>query len=292
MRQLNLHHLRYFRAIAHQGSLTGAAAQLHLSPSALSVQLAKLEVQLGHPLFERRGKRLVLTEAGRLALDCADAVHDAGEELLNRLRGHAATAQALRVGALTTLSRNFQLQFLRPLIGREDVELVVRSGTLRELIAALDAHRLDVVLSSVELRRDAATTLHSHLLDEQRVALVSRPPPTGRPRTLRFPEDLRSASVLLPSLESDVRVAFDRTLAMAGIRPRILAEVDDMAMLRVLARESGALTLVPAIVVRDELEAGTLVERCAVPDVTERFFAIVQQRRFPNPLLDALLPRR
>ncbi len=289
MAQLNYHHLRYFRAIAHEGSLTGAARSLHVSPSALSVQLAKLEDQLGHRLFERQGKRLVLTEAGRLALDCADAVHDAGEELLNTLRGHAAAAQTLRIGALTTLSRNFQVQFLRPLIGRDDVELVVRSGTLRDLVAALDAHRLDVVLSNVPVRRDAGTTVHSHLLDEQRVALVSRPPGAGAPRRLRFPEDLRGAPVLLPSLDSDVRVAFDRVLALADVRPRILAEVDDMAMLRVLARESRALTLVPAIVVRDELDAGVLVERCRVPDVTERFYAIVQQRRFPNPLLDALM---
>jgi LysR family transcriptional activator of nhaA len=292
MAQLNYHHLRYFRAIAHEGSLTGAAAQLHVSPSALSVQLGKLEEQLGHRLFERQGKRLVLTEAGRMALDCADAVHDAGEELLNTLRGEAAAAQALRIGALTTLSRNFQVQFLKPLLGRDDVELVVRAGTLRELVADLEAHRLDVVLSNVTVRRDAATTLHAHLLDEQRVALVSRPRGSGKAPKLRFPDDLRGAPVLLPSLDSDVRVAFDRSLALAGVRPRIVAEVDDMAMLRVLARESGALTLVPTIVVRDELEAGTLVERCSVPDVVERFYAIVQQRRFPNPLLATLLDPR
>lgn len=97
--------------------------------------------------------------------------------------------------------------------------------------------------------------------------------------------------MLLPSLDSDIRIAFDRTLALANIRPTILAEVDDMAMLRLLARESRGLTLVPPIVTRDELKAGILVEHCRIPDITESFYAIVRSRRFPNPLLAELLPR-
>jgi LysR family transcriptional activator of nhaA len=91
--------------------------------------------------------------------------------------------------------------------------------------------------------------------------------------------------VLLPSLDSDIRVAFDRMLEVAGIRPIVLAEVDDMAMLRLLAREREGVTLVPPIVVRDELETGVLVEYCRIPDVTERFYAVTQKRRFPSRLL-------
>jgi LysR family transcriptional activator of nhaA len=98
--------------------------------------------------------------------------------------------------------------------------------------------------------------------------------------------------VLLPGLDSDVRLAFDRVMELAGIKPVILAEVDDMAMLRLLARERDALTLVPPIVVRDELQSGALVEHCRVPDLTESFYAIVQKRRFPNPLLTQLLAEK
>jgi LysR family transcriptional activator of nhaA len=289
MSALNYHHLRLFRAIAREGGLTRAAERLNLSQSALSVQVQKLEAQLGHPLFERQGKRLVLTEAGRIALDYADTVFEAGDELVNTLRGRPRTSrQTLRVGALTTLSRNFQLEFLRPLLGRQDVELVVRSGTLRELLAQLDAHAIDVVLSNAAVRRDSQTALHSHLLDQQPVSLVGRPVPGAA--EFRFPDDLRDEPVLLPSLESDIRAAFDRALALAGVLPTILAEVDDMAMLRLLAREGRGLTLVPPIVVQDELRAGVLVERCRIPEVTESFYAIVQSRRFPNPLLSELLP--
>ncbi len=288
MASLNYHHLRLFRAIAHQGSLTRAAEQLRLAPSALSTQVQKLEEQLGHPLFERRGKRLILTEAGRIALGYADTVFAAGDELLSTLQGRPRTSrQVLRVGALTTLSRNFQLAFLQPMIGRPDVELVVRSGTMRDLLAQLETHTLDVVLANAAVRRDQTTPVHSHLIDAQPVSLVGRP--RAAAPAFRFPEDLRTQPVLLPSPESDIRAAFDGVMAAAGIRPIIAAEVDDMAMLRLLARESDGLTLVPAIVVRDELDAGILVEHCRIPEFTESFYAIVQTRRFPNPLVMELI---
>jgi LysR family transcriptional activator of nhaA len=288
MRDLNYNHLRYFWAVAHEGSLTRAAERMSLSQSALSVQIQKLERQVGHPLFERIGKKLVLTEAGRIALDYADTVFKAGDELMSTLKGRPANSrQVLRVGALTTLSRNFQLEFLRPLVGRADVELIVRSGTMRELLAQIEAHEIDVVLANSAAGRDARSPLRNHLLNEQPISLVGRPRPDQR--LFRFPDDLRDEPVLLPSRDSDIRVAFDRVLELAGIQPIILAEVDDMAMLRLLAREREGVTLVPPIVVRDELESGVLVEHCRIPEVTESFYAIVQQRRFPNQLLGELL---
>lgn len=290
MAVLNYHHLRLFRAIAHADGLTRAAAQLNLSQSALSAQLKTLEAQLGHDLFERRGKRLILTEAGRIALDHADTIFDAGDDLLRALEGSpTARRGVLRVGALATLSRNFQLGFLRPLMDRPDVELVVRSGSLRDLLAQLEAHVLDVVLTNSDIRRDEQSMLHSHRLDQQPVSLVGRPRPGRAPP--RFPEDLAGERVLLPSLDSDIRVSFDRLLALAGVHPLVVAEVDDMAMLRLLARESDGLTLAPPVVVRDELDAGVLVEHCRVPELHESFHAIVGARRFPNPLLRTLLER-
>ena len=289
MRNLNYNHLRYFWAVAHEGSLTRAAEHMNLSQSALSVQIQKLEHQMAHPLFERVGKKLVLTEAGRIALDYADTVFKAGDELMSTLQGRPlASRQVLRVGALTTLSRNFQLEFLRPLIGRPDVELIVRSGNIRDLLTRLEAHSVDVVLANVAAPLDARSSLRNHLLNEQPVSLVGRPRPDRR--EFRFPGDLNAEPLLLPSLDSEIRVAFDRVLELAGIRPAILAEVDDMAMLRLLARECEGVTLVPPIVVRDELEAGILVEHCRIPEVTESFYAIVQKRHFPNRLLAELLP--
>lgn len=289
MRDLNYNHLRYFWAVAREGGLTRAAERMNLSQSALSAQIRKLEHQMGHQLFERVGKKLVLTEAGRIALDYADTVFKAGDELMSTLRGRPiASRQVLRVGALTTLSRNFQLEFLRPLVGRSDVELVVRSGNIRDLLTQLEAHSLDVVLANIAAPRDARTSLRNHLLNEQPVSLVGHPR-RGK-RKFRFPDDLRTEPVLLPSLDSDLRLAFDRVMELAGIRPNILAEVDDMAMLRLLARECEGVALVPPIVVRDELKTGVLVELCQIQDVAESFYAIVQKRRFPNRLIAELIP--
>lgn len=288
MAQLNYNHLRYFWAVAHEGNLTRTAERLNVSQSALSTQIQKLESQLGHALFERQGRSLHLTEAGRIALDYADVVFNTGDELLGTLRGHGSSSrQALRVGAITTLSRNFQLALLRPLVGRNDVHLVVRSGTMRELLAQLEAHTIDLVLSNQSVPRDAATQWQSQLIQQQPVSLVGRP--VKQKQKLKFPQDLDGTPIILPSLDSDIRVAFDQLLERAGIRPAIVAEIDDMAMLRLLARESGELTLVPPVVVRDELKSGLLVERCRIHELSESFYAITQSRRFPNPLVKELL---
>lgn len=287
---LNYNHLRYFRAIAHDGTLTRAAARLNVSQSALSVQVKRLEVQLGHTLFDRVGKRMILNEAGRVALDYADTVFAAGDALVSTLAGGPGRQQqVLRVGALPTLSRNFQMAFVRPLVGRVDVELVLRSGTMRELLTLLEAHELDVVLATSPARSEARNALISHRVATQSVSLVGPPGTAAEPFV--FPDSLRDRPLLLPARDNHVRQAFDRLLAGTGVRPIILAEVDDMAMLRLLARDSDALTLVSPIVVRDELLAGQLVEVARLAGITESYFAIVQDRRFPNALLGDLLTR-
>jgi LysR family transcriptional activator of nhaA len=285
---LNYHHLRYFRAIANEGSLTRAAERLNISQSALSTQLRSLEDSLGHALFHRQNKSLVLTEAGRIALDYAQSIFRSGEELVDVLQHQASgRRQVVRIGAVATLSRNFQLSLMRPLIGRSDVELIIRSGNLRDLLAQLRAHTLDAVLSNLPVRRDAENDWHSHLIDEQPVSLIGQ---RNRKRTrFRFPDDLRTTPLVLPSLDSNIRVAFDLVLERFSIRPIIAAEVDDMAMLRLLAREGAGLALVPPVVVRGELDSGLLVERHRIEEIRESFFAITPSRRFPNPVMGDLL---
>jgi LysR family transcriptional regulator, transcriptional activator of nhaA len=291
MAAMNYNHLRYFHAVAHAGSLTRAAEQLNLSQSALSVQLKSLEEALGHTLFDRGPRRMALTEAGKIALDYADTVFAAGDALQQTLAGRVRIdQQVLRIGALPTLSRNFQAEFIAPLIGRRDVELVMLSGTMRDLLAQLEAHELDVVLANQPPRSvggAVAPDIICQRIAQQPVGLVAPPDLLRRP--LAFPQDLAKLPVLLPARGTDIRSGFDQLLDAAGIQPIILAEVDDMAMLRLLARSSDALTLVPPIVVKDELAAGTLVEVHSIPGLTEDFHAITQRRRFPNPLLAELL---
>lgn len=291
MAALNYHHLRYFWMIANENNLTRAAERLHVSQSALSIQLRQLEESFGQKLFEREGKRLQLTEAGRIALDYANAIFRTGDELISLMHGRSAgERQLLRIGAVSTLSRNFQLELVRSLVQRSDVELVLHAGSLRELLAQMHTHTIDLVLSNRPVPRDAQANWHCHLLDEQPVSLVGKPNDDQTP--FRFPHDLDGAPILLPSIESEIRAAFDFLLEQAGIRPLIVAEVDDMAMLRLLARESGHLALVPPVVVLDELRQGLLVERYRITDIRERFYAITPSRRFPNALVKELLTTR
>ena len=287
---LNYHHLRYFRAIAREQSLARAAEKLNLSAPALSIQLKQLEQSLGHSLFVRRRSGLELTEAGRVALDYANTIGKAGEELMDVMQDRPKGGrQVLRAGAVATLSRNFLVEFLKPILHRADIEVVVRSGGLRELLIMLHSHQVDLVLSNHPALRDSETTWHSHLLAEQPVSLVGTR--AWLRRKLRFPADFADVSVILPSMESNVRAGFDRLLAAAGVRPRIIAEVDDMATLRLMAREGEGLALVPPVVVRDEIQAKTLVETHRIPQLRETFYAITPSRRFPNPVVAELVGR-
>jgi len=288
MAALNYNHLRYFWSVAHEGNLTRTAGRLNVSQSALSTQIHKLEDQLGHKLFERRGKQLVLTEAGRIALDHADSIFATGEELLDTLKESGGAArQVLRVGALSTLSRNFQVAFLRPILGRADVEVVLRSGGLAELFPALEALRLDVVLVNQAPARDSVTPWISHAIAEQRVSLVGTPERVGNGGELR--DLLERHPIILPSLDTGVRTGFDALADRLEVRPRIAAEVDDMAMMRLMAREGIGLAVVPPIVVKDELANGRLIEANQLPGISETFHAVTLARRFPNPLVRELL---
>ena len=287
MAVLNLHHLRLFRAVAHDGTLTGAARRLNLSQSALSTQLRTLEATLGHDLFLREGRGLTLTEAGRIALDHADAIFRTAEDLSATLREAGQVRRALRVGALATLSRNFQMAFLRPVLGRGDVEVILRSGSQAELLRGLDALALDVVLTNLAPPRDAASAYLTHQLNRQSVSLVGTPDRV--PEAVPLEQLLAEHPLILPTPETTMRGAFDALIARLGIIPAIAAEVDDMAMIRLLARDGAGLAVVPPIVVQDELASGLLVEVAQLPEIEETFLAVTLQRRFPNPLLRDLM---
>jgi LysR family transcriptional activator of nhaA len=288
MAHLNLHHLRLFRAVASDGTLTGAARTLNLSQSALSTQIRSLEAALGQDLFERRGRGLALTEAGRIALDHAEAIFRTADDLAATMRDTARSRRALRVGALATLSRNFQMQFLRPLIGRPDVEVVLRSGSQDELLRGLDGLALDVVLTNLSPARDAASPWIIHRIDEQPVGLIGAPARAGNtPRTLR--ELLATEPLIVTTRETALRAGFDSLAAQFGLTPVLAAEVDDMAMIRLLARANAGLAIIPPIVVQDELQSGTLVEAARLDGMSETFLAVTRQRRFPNPLLQEVL---
>lgn len=282
---MNYHHLRYFRAVAHEGALTRAAERLNLSQSALSAQIRNLEARLGHDLFERRGRGLVLTEAGRIALDHADRIFATGDELLATLNQAGLARQALRIGSLSTLSRNFQLQFLRPVLGLDTVEVVLRSGSGPPLLDALQALSLDVVLTTEPPARDPLAGFVAHRLAEQPVGLY------GTAERLNYDNlaDLLAAQPVILPTESSIRTGFEALVSRLGITPRLAAEVDDMAMVRLLAREDAGLAIAPEVVLADELAQGVLQAAPFDLALVESFYAITVPRRFPNPMVATLI---
>ena len=281
---LNYHHLRHFWMIARHRSMTRAAAKLKISQSTLSEQLAELEDWLGQPLFDRRGRKLHLTDAGRVALEHAETIFTSGHELITRFRQSDQNRQrVLRIGAVGPLSKNLQFDFIQPILADTRTKVVVVAGALDELTRQLQEHKLDLVLSNIPLRADHEHNIFNHLLGEVPVFLVG-----GKQMKLspgKFPKFLKDVPLFLPSRQSDVRADFDLILANAGIEPFVHAEVDDMALLRLLALSGEGLALVSKIVVERELQSRKIKFMQRVPGLTEKFYTLTVRKRFANAWL-------
>ncbi|MAT51983.1 MAG: LysR family transcriptional regulator [Porticoccaceae bacterium] len=290
MRQLNLHHLYYFWRVAKEGHLTRTAQQLHVSQSALSSQIRQLQDQLGHELFTREGRSLALTEVGHIVLEYAESIFSLSNELLALTEsGDLRRLERLRIGSVATLSRNFQENFLRPVLGESTVKLFMRSASLEELLEMLRVHKLDLILSNRAVAADTSTPWRCQQIAEQSVCIVG--PPGKQAKAFSFPRDLQKLPILLPGPSSDIRSQFDLLCEEHGVEIDPYAEVDDMAMLRLLARDSGGLAVVPEVVVQDELRSGKLQKYCVLERVSERFYAITAKRHFELVALKTLLEK-
>jgi LysR family transcriptional activator of nhaA len=288
LEHLNFHHLFYFWRVAKIGHLTRAAEEVHTSQSALSAQIRQLEERLGEPLFEREKRRLVLTDTGQLVFAYAENIFGLGQEMLGRLQGRSEGMIRLRVGGVATLSRNYQENWIRPLLADPTVTLTLESGLLEDLLDRLLQHQLDVVLANETVPVDSDRPLHCRFLGSQSVSLVG-PAAIWKGRHLRLPEDLDGVELALPGPRHALRAQFDALCISAGVTPRLRAEVDDMAMLRLIARDSGWLTVLPAVVVQDELHSGSLVTVGESTRLQENFYAITTPRRHRIERLEQLL---
>lgn len=286
--QLNFHHLFYFWRVAKTGHLTRAAGELHLSQSALSAQIRQLEDRLGEALFDRRGRGLVLTGTGQMVAAYAENIFGLGQEMLGRLQGQEHGMARLRVGSVATLSRNYQENWIRPLLADPSVLLTLESGSLDELLERLLQHQLDVVLANEAVSADASRPLHCRFLGSQAISLVG-PAGAWKDRHLRVPEDLNGVDLAVPGPRHALRAQFDALCMSAGVKPRLRAEVDDMALLRLIARDSGWLTVLPVVVVQDELRAGTLVTVGESTQLREQFYAITTLHPHRMARLERLL---
>jgi len=287
MPRLNYHHLYYFWQVARSGNLTRTANALHVSQSALSTQIRRLEDSFGTALFIREGRRLNLSPTGQRVLLLANDIFQRGEELEALLRhGLIANEQQLRIGMVSTMSRNFIDGLLAPLLDRQQLSFTLQAMGISRLLDALANHQLDVVLSNVNIGGNREQPWQVQLLARQPVTVVG--PPDGRPEG-RFPQGYGGLRWLLPGRQSEMRQAFDAFCSLHRFEPDVQAEVEDMAMLRLLARDSGSLAVLPQVVVRDEIETETLVEYLSIPNAFESFYAITVKRSFQPEVLSELL---
>ncbi len=288
LEQFNFHHLFYFWQVAKTGHLTRAAQELHTSQSALSAQIRQLEDRLGEPLFVREGRRLALTDTGHLVLSYAEGIFGLGQEMLGRLQGVAEGMTRLRVGSVATLSRNYQENWIRPLLSNPSVSLTLESGLLEDLLERLHRHQLDVVLANETAPARPERPLLCHLIGSQAVSLVGDAK-RWRGSTLRVPHDLHGVELALPGPRHTLRARFDALCESVSVKPRVRAEVDDMAMLRLIARDSGWLTVLPEVVVQDELRNGAVVVVGEPLQLQEHFYAITAPHRHRLDALEQLL---
>lgn len=285
MSALNFHHLRYFRAVARLGGLRPAAESLRVSPASISTQVRSLEAALGEPLFRRKGRANVLTDAGKTALRYADDIFSLGEEMASALRRPPETTSTrLHAGVTDTLPKLVTMRLLRPLLSpAAGVRVVCREGKTGDLLALLIAGRLDVVLSDEAAPPDLGRRVFSHTLGRGEVAFCATPALAARLRR-GFPASLAAAPALLPSAGTALRAELDRWFSGRGIIVSPLAEFDDAALAKVAAAEGHGYIAVPAAVVADACERYGLAEAGRAPECRVRFFALTAERRPAGPV--------
>ncbi len=288
MNRLNYHHLYYFWRVAKQGNLTATAEKLAISQSALSAQINQLEHTIGQPLFAREGRALVLTELGHTVLNYAEDIFQRGEELQQLLTRGVITLPSLRIGMLSSMSRNFIESFIEPLLkDKTDASFRLLARPQPELLDLLAQHQIDVVLTNREVSLSDDIAWQSQLLSRQAVSVIA--PASRADLPAHIDPAYKHQRWVVPGSASPLRAAFESFCTQHQLEPEIVAEVDDMAMLRLLARDSGALAAMPAVVVRDELQSGVLSKRFDVPNAFENFYAVTLKRKFQHPLLSGLL---
>jgi LysR family transcriptional activator of nhaA len=285
---MNYHHLYYFWRVATVGNLTQVARELHISQSALSTQIKVLEQRYQLELFERVGRTLRLTDAGRQVHAYAQQIFSTGSELEELLqRGIAPAQQIVSIGVLTHLSRNFAEGFIAPLLHKPNLQLKLSIRGMTNLLNGLINHEFDFILTNRPVQTDGAQHQWLHqLLKRQSVSIIG--PAAGRPAT-EFPLGYQHKQWVLPSRNTEIRARFDAICASLQYKAEVLAEADDMAMLRLLTRDSGALAVLPPLVVKDEISQGLLSEYQTLTGVEEYFYAISVPKKQQSDLIRQLL---
>lgn len=289
MEWINYHHLLYFWLVAREGSLAGASAELRLAQSTVSKQIHQFEQVLGHALFAKSGRRLVLTEIGRLVFRYADEIFGLGREMLDVLRDRpVGKPLRVNVGIADVVPKVVAERVLAPamkLVG--GVRLVCREDKPERLLADLALHELDVILTDAPASPNVRVRAFNHLLGESAIAFFGRED-LARKYRRGFPASLNGAPVLLPTENTVLRRSLDQWLDAKGLRPDVVGEFEDSALLKVFGmRGTGVFPAAAVVAAEVETQYGVrLIGR--VPDVRECLYAVTVERRIRHPAVAAI----
>jgi LysR family transcriptional activator of nhaA len=285
----NYKHLYYFWVVAKEGGMSRAADKLDMAVQTVSAQVRELERSLGYALLKPAGRGLVLTDAGQTALQLADQIFQIGENLPERVRESAsAPAMRLAVGISDGLPKLVARRLLQPVISEPTLRLICHEGELDELLGDLALHRLDVVFSDRPAPANPNIKLYSHAMGQSPMAWYGTPA-LVRGAASHFPQCLASTPVLLPTAHTAVRARLDHWFEQQGVRPRIVGEFEDSALLNTFGA-SGMGIFPAAEWAEQDLLANYGVERLAPCEgVTEHFFAVGTEKKVQHPLVQRVL---
>lgn len=286
---LNFKHLHYFLAVAKYGGVNRAAERLHLTPQTLSGQLGQFERRVGASLFHREGRRMQLSATGKLALSYAEEIFQVSAELEALLRGGPEElAIPFRVGIADVVPKSIAHQLLAPVLNLADpIRLICREDRLERLLADLAIHRLDMVLADRPMPPGLDVKGHSHLLGECGVAFFAVPDLAARLAT-DFPASLDGAPMLIPGEDSALRAPLMRWLERQGLRPRVVAEFDDSALMKAFGQSGAGVFSAPAAMAQEIQARYGVTLLGQTEDMRERFFAISAERRLTHPAVVAV----
>ncbi|MBK6469984.1 MAG: transcriptional activator NhaR [Betaproteobacteria bacterium] len=288
---MNFKHLYYFWVTAKAGGVVRAGEQLHTTPQTLSTQIKLLEDRLGRRLFRKRGRNLELTDDGRVALRYADDIFALGGELETamRERGNGSTATLeFRVGIEDVLAKSVAYRLLAPALDLpQQVRLVCVEGQFDTLMAQLALHRLDLVLSDEPLTSRLSVKAFNHPLGSSPMSFLCTPALRAQLKG-EFPQCLNDAPMLVPGGSSSVRPLLDTWLAQHGLRPRIVAEFNDSALMQAFGREGRGVFIAPAVVEAEVCAQFGVEALGRSSDLVEDFYAISVERRIRHPCVAAI----
>jgi LysR family transcriptional regulator, transcriptional activator of nhaA len=290
VRRLNYQHLLYFWSVVRTGSLTRACEELALSPPTISAQLRTLEARLGEKLLTKSGRTLVPTEVGRLVYSYADEIFGLGRDLIEALE-HRPTRRPLRlvVGIDDVVPKEIAQRLLEPALAmKQPVRMTCREGTLERLSADLAIHEIDVVLSDAPLTQRLNIRAFSHHLGTSAVCWMATP---TLAKTLRsgFPKSLDGVPALLPTDDTAIRRALDQWLDEHDVRPILIGEFEDYALLREFARAGHGFAPVPTAMEEQFRRQYNLRRVGAAHPVKAEFYAISVERKIKHPAIAAIV---